>query len=121
MAAPKAKPKLKIASKAAPKKTAKTPVKAAAKKAAAPKKKPAAKLALVKPAAKPKATAKPPAPKKFAPQKKESFFERMLREKAERHAQFQKQNEHGPQGFGQKMPANHASFSKFAGPRRRAS
>ena len=121
------------------KKTAvKKSVKAPAKKAAAPKAKanvsvkakvvakpkvvakskpvvkPSAKLASHKPASK-------PTPHQAAPPKNESVFARLLREKAERHQAFLKQNEGQHHSHDQRMPQNHASYSKFAGPRRRAS
>ncbi len=112
--------------------------KTAVKKSAAPK--PA--KAKSKPTAKPKAPKKQPVkvvtkaqieikpvaqnpkapPLKTVPPKNESVFARLLREKAERHHQFQKQNEHHQGPHDANRPAgHHASFAKFAGPRRRAS
>ncbi len=110
---PASKAKLKV------KKTlkAKSPVKVKAKVRAKPKV-----VAKAKPSVKPILVKT--VEKKHAPphqQKHESFFERLLREKAERHAQHQAQNAHGHQPHDQNMPANHARYSKFAGPRRRAS
>jgi hypothetical protein len=116
--------------KTAVKKSAKAPAKKAAPimKAKAP--------AKVKVSAKMKAKAPPPAnlaqvksvapknsvtPQKAVPPKNESVFARLLREKAERHEQFLKQNENQHHSHDQRMPHNHASYSKFAGPRRRAS
>ena len=116
-----------MATKTAPK--AKTAVKAVAKKSVAKKpvaKKPVAKVhvkAPVKakvPVAKPVVHAKS-AVSKQAPMQRESMFARLLREKAERHEALQRQRDGGHHSNDQRMPQNHASYSKFAGPRRRAS
>ena len=101
------------------KKNLKPKLKAKAKKVVV-KAKPSAKLKAV---AKPKVVSKPkfvakPSPK---PSTQESVFARLLREKAERHAQFQKQSGNQQHPHDSQMPSNHARFSRFAGPRRRAS
>lgn len=60
--------------------------------------------------------------KQEAKKPKESVFARLLREKKERQqkqTQGNQQNQFQPTY--QSMPSNHAKFSKFAGPRRRAS
>lgn len=118
-------PKSKIAVKAkAPPKSsvkikmnAKAKVKAGAKTKAKVQAKP---MALVKPHIK-AAASKVHGQSSAGPTPRESIFARLLREKAERHEALQKQKEHGHQANDQRMPQNHASYSKFAGPRRRAS
>lgn len=132
-------PAAKVKAKSVVKKATKTPAKKAPVKSSA---RPAPKLKLVaksvakvvkvasksvvktvskkasKPA--PKLTVAPPRAEKLHAQK-ETFFERLIREKAERHANYQKQNEHQHGQQNNKGATNHAKFSKFAGPRRRAS
>ena len=112
-------PAAKTKNNAKPKLKAKQTVKAKAKNVAA-KAKPNSKLKAV---AKPKLISKP----KFVAKPTqtstthESVFARLLREKAERHAQFQKQSGQTQHPHDSQMPSNHARFSRFAGPRRRAS
>lgn len=129
----------------APQKTAKKAVKAAPK-AKAPAKKALAKKAVPKAAAK-KATPKKAAPKKAVelvkkqvpkvvqkvvekpkqsaqkpqPPQGESIFARLLREKKERQLLHSQNQHHSKQHDSQQMPAEHARFARFAGPRRRAS
>lgn len=56
------------------------------------------------------------------PNARESFYARLLREKAERHEKFQQQHQQDHHMHGeQRMPVNHARFGRYAGPRRRAS
>ncbi len=96
---------------------AKNTLKAVVKKAPV---KTAKKVPVVKSAEKAKSPATAPTLKHGA-LKAESMYTRLLREKAERHEALQRQREGGHQSNEQRMPLNHASYSKFAGPRRRAS
>jgi hypothetical protein len=111
-----------MATKTAPKAKAKPKVKAklAAKPKSAAKPKLKAK-APVKAKTVVKAVAKKAIRQTEPPPKHESVFARLLREKAERHEALQRQKESAHHANDQRMPHNHASYSKFAGPRRRAS